>query len=132
MSTGVYMAFVFSLLVFLFGAWFVNNHLIQPMRVEDTINKAENRIANQEWFEATYQSVQNYKRQIVTAKKNVADQDARDPNTFEASRFRTVLQGLQNQCSSVVSNYNAQSNFITAEQWRSDRLPKTLIAAECE
>lgn len=80
------------------------------------VNDGRNRIAAQESFEALFQQIQAYDRNLDQA---AADKAAHPKDDF----FATNYSGLVKQCHDAVGQYNADARKVTRAKWLSPDLP---------
>lgn len=80
------------------------------------INSGPNRIAAQETFEALFQQIQTYDRNL--------DQAAKDKAEHPGSEFyATNYSGLIKQCNDAVGQYNADARKVSRAKWLTEDLP---------
>lgn len=80
------------------------------------VNDGRNRIAAQETFEALYQQIEAYDRNL--------DQAARDKAEHPGDSFyATNYSGLLKACNDAVGQYNADARKVTRAKWLSADLP---------
>jgi hypothetical protein len=79
-------------------------------------NDGRNRIAAQEAFEALYQQIQAYDRNLDQAAKDKAEH----PND---AFFATNYSGLVKTCNDAVAQYNADARKVSRAKWLSPDLP---------
>jgi len=80
------------------------------------INSGKNRIAAQETFEALYQQILAYDRNL--------DQAARDKAEHPGdSFFATNYSGLVKICNDAVGQYNADARKVSRAKWLTEDLP---------
>jgi hypothetical protein len=80
------------------------------------INSGKNRIAAQETFEALYQQIQAYDRNLDQAAKDKAEHPGVD---FYATNY----SGLVKTCNDAVGQYNADARKVSRAKWLTDDLP---------
>lgn len=80
------------------------------------INSGANRIAAQETFEALFQQIQTYDRNLDQAAKDKAEHPG-DP--FYATNY----SGLVKQCNDAVGQYNADARKVSRAKWLTEDLP---------
>jgi hypothetical protein len=80
------------------------------------INDGKNRIASQESFEALYQQIMTYDRNLDQAAKDKADHPG-------DAILATNYSGLVKQCNDAVGQYNADARKISRAKWLSPLLP---------
>lgn len=80
------------------------------------INSGKNRIAAQETFEALYQQILAYDRNLDQAAKDKAEHPG---NSF----FATNYSGLVKTCNDAVGQYNADARKVSRAKWLTDDLP---------
>lgn len=80
------------------------------------VNSGDNRIAAQESFEALYQQIQAYDRNLDQAAKDKAEHPG-DPY------FATNYSGLVKTCNDAVGQYNADARKLSRAKWLSTDLP---------
>lgn len=132
------LAFSYVLRLGFFGADVATSGIRGQGGVIIEINKAENRIESQQWFEQVYGDIKSYSQQIVTQEKALAGYRQANTNkpdpvgniASEDARLSQVVTGLKNQCVSAVNDYNAEARKVLAEQWRSPELPNKLNTAD--
>jgi hypothetical protein len=108
--------------------------LSRPGQVIEKVTEPDKIIQNYEWFENTYNDALAIDRQIKTAKQTVVDFETsaedranwKRPDITEYSRLNSVLQGLRYQRDNIVSDYNARSNQLTRNLFKSSDLPYQL------
>jgi hypothetical protein len=80
------------------------------------VNSGDNRIAAQESFEALYQQIQAYDRNL--------DQAAKDKTEHPGDGFyATNYSGLVKTCNDAVGQYNADARKVSRAKWLSTDLP---------
>lgn len=79
-------------------------------------NDGRNRIAAQESFEALYQQIQAYDRNLDQAAKDKAEHPG---DAFYATNY----SGLVKSCNDAVGQYNADARKVTRAKWLSAVLP---------
>lgn len=80
------------------------------------VNDGKNQIASQELFEALYQQIQVYDRNLDQA---AADKAEHPNDTF----FATNYSGLVKTCNDAVGQYNADAKKVSRAKWMSEDLP---------
>ncbi len=80
------------------------------------VNDGKNQIAAQEAFEALFQQIQAYDRNLDQA---AADKAEHPGDAF----FATNYSGLVKQCNDAVGQYNADANKVSRAKWMSEDLP---------
>lgn len=80
------------------------------------INDGKNRIASQEAFEALYQQILAYDRNLDQAAEDKAEHPG---DTFYATNY----SGLVKQCNDAVGQYNADARKVSRAKWLSPDLP---------
>lgn len=80
------------------------------------INSGKNRIAAQETFEALYQQIQTYDRNLDQAAKDKAEHPG---DSFYATNY----SGLVKQCNDAVGQYNADARKVSRAKWLTEDLP---------
>jgi hypothetical protein len=80
------------------------------------VNSGTNRIAAQETFEALYQQIQTYDRQLDQAAQDKADHPG---DTF----FATNYSGLVKTCQDAIGQYNAAARQVSRAKWLTADLP---------
>ena len=93
------------------------------------INSAQNRIAAQETFEALYQDILKYDRNL--------DQAALNRKNFpKEERYIVEYTGMVQICQDAISQYNANANKVSQGKWISSNLPPqidmTNVATDCK
>jgi hypothetical protein len=84
------------------------------------VESGTNRLGQQEFFERTYQDIEQQKGVIAQAQRSL-DSGALDPRTAQ-----TNLDGAIQRCLSLVGDYNAQARSQRAEQFRAADLPASI------
>lgn len=87
------------------------------------VNDGKNQIAAQETFEALYQQIQAYDRNLDQA---AADKAAHPGDAF----FATNYSGLVKQCNDAVGQYNADARKVSRAKWLSSDLPYEIDQAD--
>jgi hypothetical protein len=80
------------------------------------VNDGKNQIASQEQFEALFQQIQVYDRNLDQAAKDKAEHPG---DAF----FATNYSGLVKQCNDAVGQYNADARKVSRAKWMSEDLP---------
>jgi hypothetical protein len=80
------------------------------------VNDGKNRIAAQETFEALFQQIQVYDRNLDQAAKDKAEHPG---DQFFAANY----SGLVKQCNDAVGQYNADARKVTRAKWLTEDLP---------
>jgi len=80
------------------------------------INEADNRINAQETFEAMYQQIKTYDKNLDQAAADKAEHPG-DP------LFATNYSGLVKTCNDAVFQYNAEARKVSRAKWRDPELP---------
>lgn len=80
------------------------------------VNDGRNQIAAQETFEALFQQIQAYDRNLDQA---AADKAEHPGDAF----FATNYSGLVKTCNDAVAQYNADANKVSRAKWMSEDLP---------
>lgn len=80
------------------------------------VNDGKNRIASQESFEALFQQIQAYDRNLDQA---AADKAEHPSDGFYATNY----SGLVKQCNDAVGQYNADARKVSRAKWLSNDLP---------
>jgi hypothetical protein len=80
------------------------------------VNDGRNQIAAQEAFEALFQQIQAYDRNLDQA---AVDKTAHPNDAF----FATNYSGLVKQCNDAVGQYNADARKVSRAKWMSADLP---------
>lgn len=100
-----------------------------------TIESADNRVFSQELFHNRLASIRAFDAQLTAQTKTLADfkaemQGDRNFTTVEElSRLGAVVDGLRNQCITVVNEYNADGRKISKQRFRDADLPATVADA---
>src|SRR5262245_61099104 len=89
------------------------------------INSGKNRIAAQETFEALYQQILAYDRNLDQAAKDKAEHPG-------DSFFATNYSGLVKICNDAVGQYNADARKVSRAKWLTDDLPFEITPANPE
>ncbi len=85
-----------------------------------TTESGVNRLGQQEFFERTYQDIEQ-QRGIIAQHKQTLESGALDPRTAQ-----TNLSGAIQHCLSMVGDYNAKARTQRAEQFRAADLPASI------
>jgi hypothetical protein len=80
------------------------------------VNDGRNRVGAQESFEALYQQIQAYDRNLDQAAKDKAEHPG---DSFYATNY----SGLVKQCNDAVGQYNADARKVSRAKWLSKDLP---------
>jgi len=80
------------------------------------VNDGKNRVAAQEAFEALYQQILAYDRNLDQAAKDKAEHPG---DSFYATNY----SGLVKQCNDAVGQYNADARKVSRAKWLSPDLP---------
>jgi hypothetical protein len=80
------------------------------------VNEGKNQIASQEQFEALFQQIQVYDRNLDQA---AADKAEHPGDSF----FATNYSGLVKTCNDAVGQYNAAARQVSKAKWLSKDLP---------
>lgn len=84
-------------------------------------NDGRNRIAAQESFEALYQQIQAYDRNLDQAAKDKAEHPG---DAFYATNY----SGLVKTCNDAIGQYNADARKVTRAKWLTPDLPYEIDA----
>lgn len=101
--------------------------------IERTANP-DNVIANYEWFKRQYQDVKAIDVRLEVSRKAVSSFESSAGNrsswTFEdkqeSSRLNSIVLGLEGQRASMVSEYNARTQMMNRDIFRTSDLPSEL------
>lgn len=101
--------------------------------IERTANP-DNVIANYEWFKRQYQDVKAIDVRLEVSRKAVSSFETSAGNrsswTFEdkqeSSRLNSIVLGLEGQRASMVSEYNARTQMMNRDIFRTSDLPSEL------
>lgn len=80
------------------------------------INSGKNRIAAQESFEALFNQIKAYDKNLDQA---AADKKEHPGDSFYATNY----SGLVKQCNDAVAQYNGDANKVSRAKWLTDDLP---------
>lgn len=83
-----------------------------------TNQSGTNRISKQEWFEQTYQDIQNADKTVGL----MHDALAGDPSYVN----KTNYTGARAACNQIVANYDAEARKYTSQDWRDNKLPSAI------
>lgn len=123
----------------LFGSimWAIDLVTTPAQIAKDVIQKtlkADNVIQNYEWFKQQYQDYNAINQKIADAdsavKRFSRDAGSRDKWSFEDkneySRLSSIYDGLKYQRADVAATYNARSQMLNRELFKTNDLPPTL------
>lgn len=91
--------------------------------VENATFNAQNRISAQQWFEQTYADIQGFQANIADAKKTYQD--------INSQYNLANLNGVEQECNTVVADYNANVQKITQADWVPSNLPTSIAYSTC-
>lgn len=129
LSLGVIWAIIITIVIALGGvAWWAISVATADIKGEgDKIieqQSAENFIRAQAFFEDTYADYEATLVKIEIAREALAA----DPGN---QTLTTNLTGVQNHCTNVVADYNAESNKYLSEDFKAADLPESLDPRAC-
>jgi len=104
------------------------NILNKPAQLVSKATNTTKMLQNYEWF---YEASNNFKARAsqVTSTKNAI---ASEEDKAEKSRLRIDLSAIQQSCRELAAKYEAQSGKIHVGYLKSNSLPESLNAKECE
>jgi hypothetical protein len=101
----------------------------QPARIVSKTFDANNVINNYEWF---YDARGNFEARIAQVKqfKSFLGDEMNDKN--EKARTRIDMAAIQQSCRDLAQRYNVNAEKLNRGIFRSNNLPESLNAGECE
>jgi len=108
--------------------------VFKPFDVISTVTKTDKLLYNYEYFYNQSEAYKAINRKITAANKSVAqfkeDAGPRVNWTFEdkteMSRLRSIADGLGYQCNDIVADYNANSQKLTRNIFKTNSTPYKL------
>ncbi|MGZ8887942.1 MAG: hypothetical protein ACXW1D_00120 [Halobacteriota archaeon] len=102
--------------------------LNKPVALVSKATDTTKMLQNYEWFYEASNNFNTRKAQVASLKTVLLEEE----DKAEKSRLRIDLQGVQQSCRELAAKYEAQSGKLHVGYLKSNSLPESLNAKECE